>query len=262
MNRSLYTGATGMMTQMKIMDVVSNNIANVNTTGFKKDDVIARSFNEELMYRIKDNNEVFNTLPPRAIGTVNLGVTVDEVFTNHATGSMQNTNNEFDLAIQGSGYFVAAIPQTDGTVEQKLTRAGNFTLNQDRELVTIEGYHVLGRNGIITIPEGESQVSINQDGEIFVGEQFIDRVQIVDVPDKDMLRKYGDNFYELTADGVTQPVDGSTTVLQGYLETSNVSAVDEMVKMITVQRMYEANQKVITTADSIMQKSANEVGRK
>ncbi len=254
MHRALYTGGMGMTTQMKMMDVASNNISNVTTTGYKKEQAVTRSFDEELMYRI---NDVSDNVTAKPIGTVNLGVTIDAIYADLRNGSLLSTDNPTNLALSGEGYFVVEAQKQNGEFEMGLTRDGSFTLNNEGVLVNSNGYEVQGRNGRIIL---DGIPNITAEGDIFVDGEYVDSLMLLNVEDDDMLRKYGHNIFLLTDDAV---VEGARPeIIQGYLETSNVNIVNEMVNLITISRAYEANQKVITTADTIMGKAASEIGRK
>lgn len=257
MIRGLYTSAVGMMTQMNKMDVVSNNIANVNTNGFKKDVAVTQSFSKELMKRlddpkyelIKHNNDV---------GETSLGVFVSSVYTDFSNASFEQTGASLDLAIEGDGFFSILVNNDDGTSSEKYTRDGSFTLGRNGTLLTPTGNVVLGENGIITLPNGE--ISINESGEIYVNSEYIDRLRIIDVENKDSLRKYGDNLYDTIDE--TNIINFAGRVKQGYLERSNVNSVEEMVKMITLSRVYDANQRMIRVSDSTLEKAVNDIARK
>lgn len=259
MNRSLYTGAVGMMTQMKIMDVVSNNIANASTTGFKSDAVATRSFDEELLKRINDLDEVEQRFSPPTVGSVNLGVTVDEVITNFSNGSFQSTSSPLDLAIDGSGYFAVEFIDSNNNVSEKYTRDGSFTLDNENTLRTKDGYVVLGENGPITL-SGVGTPFIGEDGSVYDGNEIVDQLKLVDVEDNNYLQKHGENLYTILEGG--NIVESNATVVQGYLENSNVNSVKEMVNLINVSRVYEANSKVVKTTDEIMGKAVNDIARK
>ncbi len=256
MVRGLYTSAVGMMTQMQKMDVVSNNIANSDTVGFKKDNVVVRSFSEELAKRLDDpkyNLIKFN----QGIGNMSLGVFVDEVCTDFSTGSFEETGGSLDCAISGEGFFAINVTDANGNTVEKYTRDGTFTLDSENNLRTSNGSYVVGEGGNINIPNGE--ISIDENGNIFSNNEFVDKIKIVDFSNKESLRKVGDNLYETIDESQEQEFTGS--VIQGRLETSNVNSVQEMVKMITLSRNYEANQKMIQTHDSTLSHAVNDIAK-
>ncbi|WP_069998890.1 flagellar basal-body rod protein FlgF [Cellulosilyticum sp. I15G10I2] len=255
MIRGLYTAATGMNVQTKKMDIISNDLANVNTTGYKKDTTIIASFPQVLASRIDDMQ---NHIPNNGtIGNMSLGAKVDEVYTNFIQGSVIKTDGMVDVAIQGEGFFAV---QTPGGV--LYTRDGNFSINQEGQVVTKEGYYLLSQGGT-PLELGQDfllnggTVTIKESGELYRGSELVDTIALVRFDDPKTLTKVNDNLYEAGAPGV--PFQGS--IIQGFLEASNVNPVIAMVDMITVSRAYEANQKVIQTHDALLNKTVNEVGR-
>lgn len=257
MIRGLYTSAVGMMTQMQKMDVVSNNIANSDTTGFKKDTTVVRSFSEELTKRLDDPKYrliKFN----QGIGNMSLGVFVDEVYTDFSTGSFKETGGSLDCAISGDGFFAVNVTDQNGQTTEKYTRDGSFTLDINNNLRTTEGNYVVGEGGNITVPNGV--ITIDSKGNIYSNNEFVDKLKIVDFSNKESLRKVGDNLYE-TIDESNQ-TDFTGNIVQGRLESSNVNPVQEMVKMISLARNYEANQKMVQTHDSTLSRAVNDIGKK
>ena len=254
MLKGLYTAAMGMNVQAKRLDVISNDLANTDTTGYKKDVVAVSSFKEEYIKRLDD----YQNFTPNegVIGKITYGAKVDEIYTDFTQGSVISTANDTDLAIQGEGFFVVQTP--DG---EAYTRDGSFTVNQLGELVTSEGYNVMGTEGPISLGEAffetGDKVIIKSDGGIYLGNEYIDTLDIAAFEDTRVLTKMDDNLY--SADG--ERVEFSGKLLQGYLETSNVNTVDAMVNMITVARAYETNQKMIQTMDNVLGKAVNDLGR-
>ncbi len=257
MNRGLYTSAIGMMTQMNNIDVITNNIANVDTTGFKKDTTIVQSFSEELMKRFDDPAQSL-IKRDNNIGSVSLGNFVAEVSTDFTTGNMEKTGGIYDLAINGDGFFTIETVDKNGNVTEKYTRDGSFTVNANNELMTKEGNYVLGENGRIIIPNGN--INISENGYIYVNGEFVDRLKLVDFENKETLRKYGDNLYNKIDETVEKQFTG--TIVQQHIETSNVNIINEMTKMINVSRVYELNQKMVQTQDAILGKAVTDIARK
>ncbi len=254
MVRGLYTAATGMNVQAKRLEVISNDLANTTTTGYKKDVAVVASFQDVLMSRLNDTQ---NGAPNNGtIGKITYGAKVDEVYTDFTQGSIVSTGEMVDVAIQGNGFFVVQTPNGEA-----YTRDGNFSINQYGELVTKEGYPVMGLEGAITLGEDflstGGQVLINSQGEITLDEGYIDTLEVVSFEDNKSLTKMNDNLYSGT--GARLPFEGS--LVQGYLETANVNPVTAMVDMITVSRAYETNQKMIQVQDSLLGKAVNELGR-
>lgn len=254
MVKGLYTAATGMNVQSKKMDVISNDLANVNTTGYKKDTTVITSFKEIYMKRINDMQH--NQPNNERIGSMSLGAKVAEVYTQFTQGSVRNTGEIADVAIQGDGFFVVNTP--NGIA---YTRDGNFSINQNGDLVTAEGYSVMGQEGAISFGEDflsqGGNIIIRDNGEVYLNSEYIDTLDLADFEDKRALTKMNDNLYSSTA----PRTEFKGELLQGFLETSNVNSVTSMVDMITVSRAYEANQKVLQTHDSLLGKAVNELAR-
>jgi flagellar basal-body rod protein FlgF len=241
--RGLYTAASGMNHELNRQDAIANNLANINTSGYKKDEMIGASFHAELYFAIDRGSR-------QPIGFAPLGVETDEVYTHLATGSILTTDNPLDLAIIGAGYFVV-----DNGVNQALTRNGHFAINAEGYLANDNGDLVLGENGPIRL---DGPVEFGADGSIMVDNQVIDRLLVVMPEDESMLVKEGHSRFIL--DGEWTRLE-TAVVQQGALENSNVNVIEEMTKMIAVTRAYESNQKAIAVADQIMDKIANEIGR-
>lgn len=257
MIRGLYTSALGMTTQMKRMDVISNNIANSDTTGFKRDVSITSSFPEELTKRINDRKNPAILTQVRSVGNMNMGVFIDEIRTDFSQGNMKRTENTFDLGISGNGYFAVSVTDNGNTTE-KYTRDGAFTVSDQRVLMTKDGNTVVGQNGEITV--GDGNITIDDFGNIFVNDEFVDQIKMVDFEDSSTLRKVGNSLYDTSQNSVQTAFTG--TVMQGYLEASNINAVREMVDLIAVSRAYESNQKMIQIQDSTLSRAVSEIGRK
>lgn len=253
MVRGLYTAATGMNVQAKKMDVLSNDLANVNTNGYKKDTAVIESFNDVLIRRIGDmQNKVPNN---ENMGTMSLGARISEVYTQFSQGSVVATDGIVDVAVQGDGFFVI---NTEAGVAY--TRDGSFSINQNGDIVTKEGYAVMGQEGPLSLGEdylsSGGSVVINEQGEVYLDGAYIDTMDLANFADTRALRKMNDNLYTTTA----QRIDFAGTLMQGYVETSNVNSVTAMVDMITVSRAYEANQKALQTHDSLLGKAVNDLG--
>ena len=237
MFRGLYTAWTGMANEQKRLDVISNNMANSNTVGYKDEKVASQAFDQVLGIKIRDGSQAYHN---ECIGSLSLGVKIGETYTDYSQGSVRQTGGTYDLALSGSGFFAVSVTDKAGL------------------LVDADGNAVQGQNGNITIDPSSKNVSISATGQITADGELVDTLNIVDFEDYDYLKKYGDTMYE--------PVDGATTkdaegeILQGYTEQSNVNVVREMVDMITITRAYEASQKVIHSYDSMLDKSVNQVG--
>ncbi|PKM52683.1 MAG: hypothetical protein CVV02_00680 [Firmicutes bacterium HGW-Firmicutes-7] len=253
MLRGLYTAYTGMLAQQQKMDTISNNLANANTTGYKKEAVMFESFQEVYMIKINDPEQAGNN----RIGKGALGVRVGEVFTNYEQGSLQQTDNPLNMALDTTGMFVVGTQDAQGNTVQKYTRDGSFGLNANGQIISKDGYYLLGENGPITV--GSANIRVTEDGNIFEGENFIDTIRTIDFENLQSLRKIGANLYETTDETTEKEYEGKT--IQGFIEGSNVSSIEEMIHMISSMRTYETNQKIITTYDTTMDKAVNEIGR-
>lgn len=261
MLRGIYSSALSMVSQMNKLNVITNNIANVDTTGYKKDTAITQAFSEELTKRINDKGEKNRKdqqvlLTPNVLGNISLGVYVQNINTDFSRGAFKETKGELDFAIDGDGFFRVNNPASPDGVSY--TRDGTFTLTLDRRLINSSGYEVLGEDGVITLPEGEFK--IDEDGNIYIDDEFITRLTLIDVSNKTTLSKVGDNLYDTTADSNITATNAK--LKQGFKEASNVKTVTEMVEMISVSRAYEANQRVITTLDTTLGRAVNDIARK
>lgn len=254
MVRGLYTAAMGMNVQAKRLDIISNDLANTDTTGYKKDVAVVSSFKEEYLKRLNDTQHF--TPNNGTVGKIVFGAKVDEVYTDFTQGSVISTGLETDMALQGEGFFTVQTPE--GTA---YTRDGNFSISQSGDLVTKEGYAVMGQAGAVNLgtdyfTSGE-KITVQGNGSIYAGSKYIDTLNLVNFEDTASLSKMGDNLYLAT--GQVSEFNGS--VLQAFLEKANVNTVEAMVDLITVARAYEANQKMVQTQDSILGKAVNELGR-
>lgn len=255
MLRSLWTAATGMQAQQMNIDNSSNNLANVNTHGFKKGRLL---FQDLLYHDIKAAGAVTAAGINHPTGIqMGMGANVVAIEKVHSQGNYQNTNNPLDLMIEGDGYFQVNMP--DGTIAY--TRIGSFRPDANGDLVTPEGY--LLEPGI-NLPENALELSVSADGIFSVrlpgeeDETELGQIEIARFLNPAGLKAVGENLYIATgASGAAQvgiaSEDGYGKIRQNFLETSNVVMVDEMVNMITGQRAYEMNSKAIQTSDEMLQ---------
>ncbi|OGO82867.1 MAG: flagellar basal-body rod protein FlgF [Clostridiales bacterium GWD2_32_19] len=252
MIRGLYTSATGMVTQSKLLDTVSNNLANADTTGFKKDTLVVSSFKDELTKRIGNNDN-------KTIGGMKMGVYGDQTYTNFMQGSLKQTGNKLDFSIKGDGFFTIETKDANGNKVERLTRNGSFTLNENKQLVTTDGDAVIDENGEhIFIPDREVYI-LDNDGRLFLNNEKIAKLKVVNIENPETLRKSGSSMFTTTQ--ATKFTEFNGEVMQGYTETSNVNIIKEMVDMINITRNFETNQKLLQIHDQLLSKSANEIGK-
>ena len=252
MVRGLYTACTGMVNQMARLDVISNNLANSDTTAYKKEGSTSQSFNSVLAIKINDSSVKYI---PQPVGNMSLGVKIGETYTNYSDGNLEETGNTLDVALAGKGFFAISYADRNGNESIRYTRDGNFALSSDGTLMTKDGDFILDENGdMINIPPG-TDISINESGVIYASGQEVARLQMVDFEDYNYLKKFGENMYIAVDGAVTQ--EANCKVYQGYLEASNVNVIDEMVEMISVTRDYESNQTIIQSIDSTLETAVN-----
>ena len=255
MVRGLYSAYNGMMSEQKRLEVISNNVANAATVGYKSEGVTNQSFDSVYTLKIKDAT---NGFVDERIGSMSLGSKIGEVYTNYNQGSVRQTGNTYDLAMEGKGFFTVAVIDSEGNESIKYTRDGSFKIGSDGSLLHTDGNHVVGESGNIQIPIDAAQITIDQLGGIYADGNYIDSLKITDFVDYDYIKKFGNNLYEVVEGA--EEIRALGTVRQGYLEQSNVNSVSEMVNMIAVTRSYEANQRVINTIDGMLDKAVNTVG--
>jgi len=258
MVKGLYTAWTGMRNEQKRMDIITNNLANSDTTGFKKEGVTNQSFDSLLAYRIKDQSTP--GVDAKHIGSMSLGVKIGEVYTDWTQGPFKHTDNKYDLAIAGEGFFTIEFMNKAGETFTLYSRDGNFNVTDDGYLVTQDGDFVLGTDGQhIQLSTTATDTRINRDGSIYQDGVLRGRIQLTDFENYDYLEKFGENLYQ-ALDGATQQ-DAQGRIYQGYLEAANSQTVYEMVEMIATTRAYEANQKVIQAHNDTLQIAANQLGK-
>ncbi len=253
--RSLSIAATGMLAQQTNIDVIANNISNLNTTGFKRQRPEFQDLLYQSLRRVGSASSDAGTIVPSGV-QLGVGVKTASVYRITEQGNLVSTGNTLDLAIQGRGYFHIQLPSGDDAY----TRAGSFQLSPDGQIVTPDGFVVAPG---ITIPSGATDISINASGEVQVkldGQitpQTVGQLELTTFPNDAGLEAIGDNLLlETPSSGAPSTgTPGSTgfgSLQQGFLEISNVDAVSEITSMISAQRAYELNSKVISTADEMM----------
>lgn len=288
MLKGLYTAYTGMLNEQHRMDVLTNNLANATTNGFKKEGTTSEAFDTVLAYKIKDLSEPGNL--PRLLATnravdeaemnnplnenymerrvrrtgLNLGVKIGENYVDYSEGPIKETGNPLDLALSDRGFFAVEYTNKRGETSTKYTRDGNFTMNSQGYLQTQDGDYVLDEDGQRIQMDPALSIGINRNGGIIQDGALVATIGIVDFEDYNYLERFGENYFQ-PVEGATELERGETgvdtQVLAGYLEMSNISVVTEMVNMITLQRQYESNQKVITTYDDTLEQAVNQNGK-
>ena len=267
MLRSMYAGVSGMKGFQTKLDVIGNNIANVNTIGYKKSTI---NFQDLLSQNLSSSG-----VNPMQVG---LGSTTSAINVVHNPGSLMTTGVGTDLAVVGDGFFVVQNPTSTGTNDRYLTRAGNFVVNAQGNLVTSQGYNVIGTPGTgttgtygpININQGTyDSFSINRLGQV-VGktsagaETIIATIGVSAPANPAGLRKFGGSLYEMTSSASTGsamnlglPSANNTEISSGMLEMSNVDLTEEFTEMIIAQRGFQANSRIITTSDEVLQEVVN-----
>lgn len=257
MLKGLYTAYTGMLNEQHRMDTLTNNLANADTVGFKKEGATSQSFADLLAVKIKDASIGMKLAQP--IGFNNPGVKIGENYTDFTQGSYRVTGNTYDLALNGSGFFTIEFTNKAGETSTMYTRAGQFTLNREGYLVTEDGDYVLDTQSRRIQLNTLTDSRIDQDGTIYQNGVAVARIGLTDFEDYNYLAKYAETYY--------RPVEGATvtpanaTINSGYLEMANVQIVSEMVNLIAITRAYESNQKIIQTYDSSLEIAVTQLGR-
>ncbi|HEX2797712.1 MAG TPA: flagellar basal-body rod protein FlgG [Immundisolibacter sp.] len=255
MNQALWIAKTGLDAQQTRMEVVSNNIANVSTTGFKRE----RAVFEDLLYQNISQVGASSTQDTQLPSGFSIGTGVRVVATEklHSQGNLTNTGNPLDMAVQGKGFFQILMP--DGSLAY--TRDGSFQVNQDGQLVTSSGYQV---QPAITVPEGAQSITVGSDGTVSVllpgssAATQVGSLQLTNFINPAGLQAIGQNLLlESGSSGAPQTgtpgLNGLGTLMQGSVESSNVNIAEELVNMIETQRAYEMNSKAIQSADQMLQ---------
>ncbi|HEY9686470.1 MAG TPA: flagellar basal-body rod protein FlgF [Coleofasciculaceae cyanobacterium] len=254
MLRGIYTAASGMLSVSMAEDTLANNLANVNTIGFKKNNVNFESFPEMLINRMGKGGQ-------QAIGGLMTGSHIQGSYVSHTPGALRTTGNAFDLAIEGDGFFTVKAPNG----KLYYTRAGNFTLDEQGYITTSNGDYLQGELGNIQLNLEDGKVHINSKGELFAGPRLVDRIKIARFADNQALEKVGDAYYqETSASRILPPAANQGLgfrVHEGTLEESNVNPISELINNIQGLRLYEALQKNIHIHNETLGKAVNEVGR-
>ncbi len=247
MIRGLYASATGMLALMTKQDVIANNIANANTTGFKRDYASITSFPEALIYAQERSADAHYT--QSSVGSLSMGVGIGRTGFINTDGVLRQTGAKLDIALSGDGLFAIQTPSGE-----MYTRNGNFTKDGYGRITDQDGHLVLGEKGTIRITGNE--VFVDEAGKVYVDGTYVDTLKTRQFSAGE-LEKAGSNTFAASSNGTK----ASVIIRQGYLEGSNVDATSEMVDMMAVGRSFEANQRVLKTQDDILGKAVNDVGR-
>ena len=281
MVRGWYTAVSGMRAQQWRLDAVANNLSNVNTDGFKRGQAAFRAFPEMLIRRMRDDgvwHHPFGSADVAPIiGRLGMGVELNELYTDFSQGPLRETQSDFDLALDGKGFFAVSTPWGE-----RFTRNGSFHLGMEGYLLTKEGYQVLGENGPIRVQANNFQ--IDREGRVWINADYaddptafvsrernswanplhLDTIKVVDFELTRYLRKQGSSLWretEISGPAFVMEGNNRPQVLQGFIEAANVDPVREMVQMIEVNRAYEANQRVIQAHDSMLGVLINQFAR-
>lgn len=286
MLKGLYTAYTGMINEQHRMDVLTNNLANSTTNGFKKEGTTSEAFDTVLAYKIKDLSEAGNLPRPMATNRpvdeeeannplnetymqrrisktgLNLGVKIGENYVDYSEGPIKETGNPLDLALSDRGFFSVQYTNKAGETSIKYTRDGNFTMNRLGYLTTQDGDFVLSEEGQRIQMDPALDISINTNGDIYQDGELVATIDVTDFEDYNYLERFGENYFqpvdgatEIDREAMAEELGTNTQIHAGYLEMANISVVTEMVNMITLQRQYESNQKVITTYDETLEQA-------
>ncbi len=248
MINGIYLATSGMNMEQKRMDVLSNNLSNVNTAGYKKEKVVFQVYKDRNIFNVSENTE---------LGNYSGGIVIGQKLIDLSEGNIRYTGNLLDFCVNGKNFF--AVNSPDG---QLLTKDGSFRLDENGNLINRDGYFVVGNNGNIQIPDDSADgvLSVDESGNIYMGENIIDTFKLVSVAGPEDITMIGSSYFILK-DGVQPPENTDVFVKQGYIETSNVNGIAEMVDMISITRSYEASQKIINMEDETLKKTTNEVGK-
>lgn len=255
MLRGLYTSVSSMLTLQSRQSIITNNLANINTTGYKEETLVAKSFDEVIL----SNNDNYKAgqANKQMLGSMSFGVRIDDTYTNYSQGTNVSTDNNMDFAIEGNGFFEVEDDQNN----KYYTRNGDFSVDAQGYLITSSGHYVLGKNNATGATErinvGTGNISVTSNNKISINGEEIYNFNVVDFQDHNDLEKTGNGLYT-----GTNPINAENfNVKQGYLESSNVDSINAVASLMETVKEFEANQKVVKSMDAILDKIANEIGR-
>lgn len=259
MVRGLYTAASGMLAQQHHIDILSNNLANVNTPGYRADRMLSRAFPDMLIHRIHDGVGRAGSRPV-PVGRLGTGVYVDGTALSLEEGPLQTTGNPLDVAVMGEGFFLIDTEQGP-----RLTRDGGFHVAADGFLVSRDGHRVLGTEGQwlnVASPDGSPEPpQIDGEGGVWVQGQYVGALAVVNVDNPALLRKEGGNRLVANESSGQPVLVDNPRVETGVREGSNVPIVGEMVRVISAYRAYEAAQKAVQAQDELLGRAVEDVAR-
>ncbi len=268
--KNIWVSISGQLAQQRKIETIANNVANANTSGFKRDEVVFKEHLTALDKGLEDIDLPSKEFKPedfyRSQGAQNSFVKVDRTYTIHEQGQLSPTGNKFDMALSGKGFFEVQTPNG-----LRYTRNGNFNLDSQGKLVTLDGYPILAKsesNGdiesrYIKIP-AETRIkdlSITNDGSIFINGEMNNQLSVVEMQDIHALKKEGNSLYINNGGDENIKRDINTLVYQGFTEQSNVNAIKEMSELIRAHRHFENIQKAIQTYDSISGQAVNDIAK-
>ena len=260
MIKGLYTSAAGMLPMPYRQDLIANNLANANTPGYKQDRAFIRALvdadlylNEYQIASTGTPPRMVNISPPAFRASVGNSSQVVQMVTEFTQGAMDVTDIDFNLAIEGDGFFTV---QTPGGV--RYTRGGNFSMDPDGNLVTIQGHQVLGITGPLNVQGGK--LKVQQNGDVYVDDIIIGSLQISDFDKPYELNKVTDNLYIPRGGPGARPAE-NFTVKQGMLEKANAHPIDQLVSMIELQRSFEFGQRAISLQDETLHQAVTQIAR-
>lgn len=282
MVRGWYTAVSGMRAQQWRLDAVANNLANVDTDGYKREQASFKAFPELLLRRMKDDGQYPHPFgsgdAAPIIGKLGTGVELNELYVSFEQGALKETQSDFDIALDGKGFLAVSTPWGE-----RYTRNGSFQLGKEGFLETKEGYPVMGENGPIRVKANNFQIDklgriwinaeyddddpnvlVSREGNTWSDPVLLDILKVVDFDIDRYLKKQGSSLYyetETSGPAMIMEVEDRPKVIQGFVEAANVEPVREMVQMIEVNRAYEANQKVIQTHDTMLGVLINQVAK-
>ncbi len=257
MENAMYSALFGALTNEHRMNSIANNLANVNTTGYKRDllsfkDTFAMYAHDQIMEPVFNVRSESLFPEPQHLARPRIA----QAHTDFSQGSLKVTGAPFDVAISGDGFFKVQTP-----MGEVYTRNGHFRQTAEGTLITEQGYPVLGDGGEITLPAGVSNFNIAEDGRIFADGNLVGQISLVGIEDPLTLEKMGHNMYRARNGSEAVEVETNAFMAQGFLETANVDPVYEMVNMIEAQRQFEAYSKVMQTSQAVDKEVTTRVGR-